>query len=300
MKSHKKEGLKVSKETLIMSFSIAIFVAAICFDSYLYWQMREENILLKQELIKFETALSLNQRKLSSTTEEKIAVSTSLIKEKENTNFFQNQIQTLAGTVGVLEKLSKTDTELLKKYSKIYFLNENYVPPKVVSIPEQYLFDKNKIVEIHEQVLPHLKNLLDAAEADGVKIQIASGYRSFGTQAGLKSGYKVTYGVGANKFSADQGYSEHQLATTLDFTSPEIGGALIGFDKTTSYAWLLSNAHRFGFTLSYPKGNAYYIYEPWHWRFVSISFATNLHNDSLNFYDLDQRVIDQYLLNFFD
>ncbi len=292
---------KLSQDLVITASAILVILVCISLDGYFYWNLRKQNISLMADVTTYNEALNILQKKLSSTTFEKLAVADSLQKEKENTTIFQNQIQSLAGTVGVLEKLSKTDSELLKKYSKVYFLNENYIPPKLVVIPPQYIFEKNKIIEIHEQVWPHLQTMLEVANADGIKIQIASGYRSFGTQAGLKSAYKVTYGAGtANKFSADQGYSEHQLGTTLDFTTPEIGGALVGFEKTNAYKWLMANAYKYGFTLSYPKGNAYYVYEPWHWRFVSIPLATSLHNDNLNFYDLDQRVIDQNLINFFD
>jgi len=34
----------------------------------------------------------------------------------------------------------------------------------------------------------------------------------------------MTFGSGANKFTADQGYSEHQLGTTVDFTTSEFNG----------------------------------------------------------------------------
>ncbi len=291
---------KKSKELAIKIVSSVFIVASIGFNLYMFWIVRNQNLSLQNDLEVYANALALTQMKLTSTTVEKLQVTDNLQKEKETTSLFQNQIQTLAGTVGVLEKLSKTDSELLKKYSKVYFLNENYIPPKLVTIPEQYIFEKNKKIEIHEQVWPHLQTMLESAKADGAEILIASGYRSYGTQANLKSAYKVTYGSGANKFSADQGYSEHQLGTTLDFTTNEIGGNLVGFEKTKAYAWLSNNAHKYGFVMSYPKNNTYYIFEPWHYRFVSIPLATSLHNDNLHFYDLDQRVIDQYLINFFD
>ena len=117
----------------------------------------------------------------------------------------------------------------------------------------------------------------------------------------MKSTYKFTYGSGtANAFSADQGYSEHQLGTTVDFTTEAIGGAFAGFDKTSAYTWLNENAYRYGFVLSYPKNNTYYVFEPWHWRFVGVALATRLHSENRNFYDLDQREIDQYLISLFD
>jgi len=110
----------------------------------------------------------------------------------------------------------------------------------------------------------------------------------------------VTYGSGANQFSADQGYSEHQLGTSVDFTIPANGAMFSKFESDPAYSWLVENAHKYGFTLSYPKGNAYYKFEPWHWRFVGVALATHLHNENKYFYDLVQREIDVYLIKLFD
>ena len=112
----------------------------------------------------------------------------------------------------------------------------------------------------------------------------------------------MTYGAGtANSFSADQGYSEHQLGTAVDFITPGSAGQLsTTFANTPSFRWLTENAYKFGFELSYPATNTYYVYEPWHWRFVGIKLATYLHEHKLNFYDMDQRDIDTYLADLFD
>jgi D-alanyl-D-alanine carboxypeptidase len=151
------------------------------------------------------------------------------------------------------------------------------------------------------EATPHLISLLSFAKASGITLYVKSGYRSFAEQRSLKSAYSVTYGAGtANTFSADQGYSEHQLGTTVDFITVGLNGQLAGFDKTPAFLWLQDNAHKYGFVLSYPKGNKYYMYEPWHWRFVGVKLATYLHDNKLNFYDLDQREIDKYLANIFD
>jgi zinc D-Ala-D-Ala carboxypeptidase len=203
--------------------------------------------------------------------------------------------------VDTLEKLSKTDKELLQKYSKVYFLNEHYVPPRLKNIDKEFLFNKEKPMQIHASVDSYLEDLLEDADDDDISLQIISAFRSFGTQATLKSNYSVTYGAGtANQFSADQGYSEHQLGTTVDFTTPELGAAFSTFDKTTAYEWLRKNAYRYGFVLSYPPGNAYYQFEPWHWRFVGTDLARKLHRENKYFYDLDQREIDKYLISIFD
>lgn len=213
---------------------------------------------------------------------------------------FAKQIRDIGKTVGVLDKLSKTDEELLQKYSKVYFLNENYVPSKLATIPEQYMLEGRQEQEFHADALPFLQKMLDAAKEDGIDLKVLSAYRSFDTQAGLKGAYTQTYGSGANTFSADQGYSEHQLGTTLDLTDPATDGPYTSFKTTAAYAWLLQNAHEYGFTLSYPEDNTYYIFEPWHWRFVGEDLAEYLFENDLHFYDLDQRTIDTYLVKIFD
>lgn len=288
------------KEFWLKLLPTIIILVSISFNSYLYYELNKENQNLNQEIEKFGYALSISQRKLSSTTIEKTLIQNDLVKEKENTNLFQNQIQNLAGTVNVLEKLSKTDSELLKKYSKIYFLNENYIPESLSKISNDFIFPKDKDVEIHTKVHWYLEKLLTDAKSAGLDLLVLSGYRSFHTQASLKSSYKVTYGAGANKFSADQGYSEHQLGTTVDFTNSKIGAVLSGFDKTNEYKWLQENAYKYGFIISYPKENTYYIFEPWHWRFIGVELATKLHEEKNHFYFLDQRIIDSYLVGLFN
>lgn len=224
-----------------------------------------------------------------------------IVREREGViNAFQGQIENIAGTVGVLEKLSQTDEELLKKYSKVYFLNENYTPSKLSDIPKERLVSTATNFMIHSDVLPYLEDLIEEAEDDGIELLVASAFRSFDTQSSLKSSYKVLYGSGANQFSADQGYSEHQLGTTVDFTTPALGANFNSFASTEAYKWLLDNAHDYGFVLSYPENNAYYKFEPWHWRFVGRDLASDMKDDNRHFYDLDQREIDTYLIKLFD
>ena len=214
---------------------------------------------------------------------------------------FEEAFGEISGTVDTLTKLSKTDPELLQKYSKVYFLNEHYVPERLTEISSEYLYSDNSPGQIHIQVWPHLQELLDAAKADGTALYVKSAYRSFEEQRSIKSSYRVTYGVGtANQFSADQGYSEHQLGTTVDFITTGLGGDPEGFEKTSPYLWLLNNASKYGFILSYYQGNPYYIFEPWHWRYVGVKLATYLHDQNTNFYDLEQREIDEYLVSIFE
>ncbi len=227
-------------------------------------------------------------------------LSTLLEEEKGRNDEFESQIKKVSGTVGKLDKLSKMDPELLMKYSKVYFLNEHYAPAKVTAIASSSLLRTDTPEYIDARVEPFLTEMFENALEDGITLKVVSGYRSFAEQKSLKSSYTVLYGSGANTFSADQGYSEHQLGTTVDITTPTIGGTYTSFADTEAYAWLLEHAHRYGFVLSYPKDNAYYVFEPWHWRFVGEDLADDLYDDEKSFYDVDQREIDAYLIKFFD
>ena len=202
------------------------------------------------------------------------------------------------GVVEVLNKKSQVDPQLLQKYSKVFFLNEHYSPEDLDEVPDEYTFGKE--ILINDKIMSFVEDLFEDAEDDGIDLRTVSGFRSFDRQATLKSQYLVTYGSGANQFSADQGYSEHQLGTTLDFSTEDLGNNFEAFGTTDAFEWMEDNAYKYGFTLSYPEGNAFYLYEPWHWRFVGKDLAKYLDRQGLHFYDLDQRKIDEYTADFFD
>lgn len=283
----KKIRAKLEKHQLILgSILTLILIAGLSYSVYTFEKLRSENIS------NLETINQLNNDKADLLAE---------VRHNENIiNTFQGEIQSIGTTVGNLKKLSETDEELLKKYSKVYFLNENFVPSRLSPIPSKYLYEPDRNLYIHTDVWPALQLLLDSASKDEHELLIASAYRSFGTQASLKSNYSVSYGSGANQFSADQGYSEHQLGTTVDLTTSEIGAVFSKFADSDAYLWLQDNAWKFGFVLSYPENNTYYKFEPWHWRYVGKALAKFLHEEKLNFYDVSQREIDKYLLNIFD
>lgn len=262
--------------------------------------LQQQNASTTEELAIASSTIEALAQQLSLTSEELDDLEDDYRKEKNKNDEFEDQIRDISHTVSDLDKLSKTDEELLQKYSKVYFLNEHYVPEKLSEIEKPYLYNENLSKSIHAKVEPFLNDMLEDALADGVKIWVVSSYRSFYEQASLKGQYTTTYGSGANAFSADQGYSEHQLGTTLDFTTEGLGGGLDGFQNTAAYQWLLKNAHKYGFVLSYPEDNAYYVYEPWHWRFVGEDLAEDLHDEEAHFYDWDQRKIDTYLIKIFD
>jgi LAS superfamily LD-carboxypeptidase LdcB len=250
--------------------------------------------------VRLEARNAATLAELAAARDENYALIKTLAEKEGTIDSFQTTISEISSTVGTLDKLAHTDEELLKKYSKVYFLNENYSPAALTEIDRPYLVPGATNTMFLTRAYPYLEKMLKAAEADGVKLRVVSAYRSFATQAGLKSAYTVTYGSGANSFSADQGYSEHQLGTTADFSTEKLGANFNPFDKDPAYQWMRDNAYKYGFILSYPDKNSYYIYEPWHWRYVGVKLATYLHNEGKRFYDLDQREIDKYLVTLFE
>lgn len=287
--------------TLLIILGILVILAGVAYGVYRYttlskaFQVEQTTVAsLRASIIELQDNLSLSQY-------ERDRLTNVLVATEQEKGVLVEQTDELADTVDNLTKLTTIDPELLKKYSKIYFLNEHYVPSSLTDIDPQYISGTGRTLQFHEQAWPYLREMLEDAATEGLGLRVTSAYRSYGTQANLKAAYKVTYGTtAANRFSAEQGYSEHQLGTTTDLTTAKTGTLTTSFDTTPEFKWLTDNAHKYGFVLSYPKNNKYYVYEPWHWRYVGTSLATTLHDEGKYLYDVDQREIDQYLLNIFD
>ncbi|MBI2033750.1 MAG: D-alanyl-D-alanine carboxypeptidase family protein, partial [Candidatus Liptonbacteria bacterium] len=217
--SHPNKGL-------LIAGGIIVAIVLLGYGGYRYYTLYQKDIFLERRVAEFEKEVASLRASIASTTagltdakEENVKLARDLQTEQGKNSLFEAQIKEISGTVGTLKKLSETDPELLKKYSKVYFLSENYAPAQVSSIGSQYLFDQKKPQLIHSQVLSYLVGLLETARRDGITLQVISGYRSFYEQVSVKTGYEITYGAGtANQFSAEQGYSEHQLGTAVDFT----------------------------------------------------------------------------------
>jgi D-alanyl-D-alanine carboxypeptidase len=135
---------------------------------------------------------------------------------------------------------------------------------------------RGRPVKLDPHAAVALQEMIVAAEAQGVKLKIVSGYRSADYQAGLlrdklRRGMKLD---AALRINAPPGYSEHQSGCAVDLTTPRSKAADASFARTNAYAWLKKHAAEYGFHLSYPQNNPHGIeFEPWHWRYVSIPSA---------------------------
>lgn len=122
-----------------------------------------------------------------------------------------------------------------------------------------------------------LARMRDAAAHDGVALQIVSAFRSIEYQLGILA-RKLARGLAIEEIlrvSAAPGYSEHHTGRCIDFTAPGFTPLEEEFEDSPAFAWLQRNAARFGFALSYPRGNRHGIaYEPWHWCWHARSSCT--------------------------
>lgn len=168
-------------------------------------------------------------------------------------NGIQTRWQALAlGT----EELRILEGQKIKMNGSDFTLPPQFVPPHVYDAYER---------------------MMEAMEVDlGKRLYIESAYRSSAYQLYLFIFYLKNHEYSIRETAhwvALPGYSEHGNAEkqALDFISADgISGETDpeAFAVLPEYDWLLREASKYGFILSFPKTNAEGIgFEPWHWRF---------------------------------
>jgi LAS superfamily LD-carboxypeptidase LdcB len=147
-----------------------------------------------------------------------------------------------------------------------------YKPDDLVEIPEKYKADgyESREILLRREAAGAFTLMIDEAEKDGVHIRILSAFRDSRYQAYLYRRAIERYGL-HQSVVAKPGHSEHQLGTTCDLTTDEIGYSLTReFEATAAFRWMRSHAYRYGISHSFPKYKERitgYIYEPWHFRY---------------------------------
>lgn len=104
-----------------------------------------------------------------------------------------------------------------------------------------------------------------AAREQGIRLEVDSGFRSYGFQKRVLEGLLAEGRpfLNAVRWTAPPGYSEHITGRAVDFVPSDAD-----FKDVPAYQWLRRHAADFCFTESYPLGNAGgFDWEPWHWRY---------------------------------
>ncbi len=145
-----------------------------------------------------------------------------------------------------------------------------HLPYAEISKEKLVLIEPN--IEVHMDMRDSLLKMREEAKKDGIYLVFLSGYRSINLQNDIFYSLKSIRNQEAAeraRVSAPPGYSEHSTGFAID-----IGDATqretdfeTDFENTEAFRWLIKNAAKFHFKLSFNKDNKYIDYEPWHWRY---------------------------------
>ena len=165
--------------------------------------------------------------------------------------------------------------------NRCYRMPSGFSPPDLSVVNALNIYEQpNQWIQLRQTAARALEDLLDTAyQLEGHVVLIISGYRSYEQQVSAHEHHVQTLGVEeARRISARPGHSEHQLGLAIDLSTPSLGGHLSAdFSSKIEGAWIVENAHKFGFIISYPTGreeDTGFVYEPWHLRYVGAEVAT--------------------------
>lgn len=170
----------------------------------------------------------------------------------------------------------------------LILVNQDKAVPKGYQPP---LAEITNGYQVDQRIVADLTEMLEAAEAEGLKLIICSAYRSLSEQADLFNSKSRSYQeTGLSKLEADKqtmtliqqsGHSEHNLGLALDIVSRNNQRLDDSQAETVEQKWLLENSGFYGFILRYPQGREKETgvnYEPWHYRYVGKQAADIITN----------------------
>ncbi len=164
-----------------------------------------------------------------------------------------------------------------------------YFPFSLVNLETVPVLNDKEEVLVDERVVNALQLMCDAIVQDGIskskcgRLVVTKGYVSYDDQVQLYKEAIAEYGKNDASFYVDiPGHSEHQLGLAIDLAV--YGMKNQNFSITSQFIWLNENAHRFGFTLTYPplkEDVTGKFGQEQHWRYVGVDLATKLFNENI-------------------
>ena len=175
--------------------------------------------------------------------------------------------------------MSKGILIIVNKYNK---LPGEYEADDLEEISSEYFVNGNTLVrKLRKEAKEAFEKMSKASIENGTPVYGQSAYRPYSMQKKIYDQEVENGGVEyADRDTARPGHSEHQTGLAIDVAS-EKWGNMYNFANTSSYEWMENNAHKYGFILRYRNGYESihgYIYEGWHYRYVGVKVATEIHN----------------------
>ena len=191
--------------------------------------------------------------------------------------------------------MTKNNLILVNKY---YKLENNYEPSDLETIRNEYFISGNNYVrQLKKEAKEAFEMLSKSSIENGTPVYGQSAYRTYDRQEYLYN--KAVKNMGkeaADNDTARPGHSEHQTGLAIDVSSTKSGN-MLSFDSTSSYTWMNNNAYKYGFVLRYESNKTSvtgFMYESWHYRYVGIEVATDMHDNYPNL------SYDEYYIRFLD
>ena len=274
------------RKKLIFIIVILLTLSVICFTSVIYLNNRKDpnnnpskdnpsssdvdpvELSLRKETYFLERNLSRYLRYAKENPSKDMEEVVRCVNANIDSEFYTNVVDT------------NLDDGLLVLVNKYHKLASDY-EPDLVKMDTKYSYDNKYMNAVAYE---HLKDMIDAALLDGIKLYNISSYRSYQTQTDLYNRYVNKDGKeAADTYSARAGYSEHQTGLATDLNTADENKH---FENSPEYAWLSKNAYKYGFIERYPKDKEYitgYIFEPWHYRYVGETVAKYIYDHQITF-----------------
>ena len=164
----------------------------------------------------------------------------------------------------------------------------NYVPKSLVTPRFDDGAGNNPYrIQLSKPAAKAIKILATAMKAAAAgTLTLNSTYRSYNTQVAVHAKDVAALGlVAGENLAARPGYSEHQTGLAADLSAVGQGCVIrVCFSQTIAGKWLATNAWQYGWILRYPDGRTAttgYQFEPWHYRFVGLELATQMHQTGI-------------------
>ena len=148
---------------------------------------------------------------------------------------------------------------------------QDFEPEDLVFVDVEQTFEAYMRQEASDAII----TMFDAAENEAdLFLASNSAFRSYEAQENIYDG--------DDTLTARPGFSEHQTGLTMDIGASSGECSIEAcFGELPEGIWLRDNAYRFGFILRYPADKTAvtgYEYEPWHFRYVGVPLATEMHD----------------------
>lgn len=158
------------------------------------------------------------------------------------------------------------------------FWNLEYEPNDLKAIESDFTANNSRAFFLREEAWKMFADMAWQFQKDFSwkrKLSINTAYRSYMLQKYLMN----SYCIGKSGQCAIPWASEHQAWLALD-----LGVNNRSLDNAT-FQWLKDNAYKYWFHNTYQKGLEVdgQVVEPWHWRYVWLELAKELHDQNLSF-----------------